>query len=316
MTADNSPARLSPLQLDTIDRLKRPDGDGWEPDPTLVGTLRKELETRLAAILDRTTEIEQESRARIRVTKWLLTQIHQCERRFLGTRHTPFQWSAPVARGSVAHAAIVYHHHVRGHRPPELCVDDALQRLAGNGDDLGEFLRLADELTLAEIRNEAVNMVVRYAESFPPFEARWAPVFEVPTRVPLCDGRVILSATPDIALGMARDRVATRVLIDLKTGSRRPEHVADLRFYALAETLRSRVPPRLVASAYLNEGHLATESVTEDLLWSTVDRVVDGVERLSALETGERPATAAPSAACSWCPLLTDCDEGRTFLDQ
>ena len=67
------------------------------------------------------------------------------------------------------------------------------------------------------------------------------------------------------------------------------------------------MPPRLLASYYLDQAHLVPEAVTEDLLRATVARLVDGARILMELLHGGRPP-------CRWCPLLDDCDDGLAHL--
>ena len=66
------------------------------------------------------------------------------------------------------------------------------------------------------------------------------------------------------------------MIIDLKSGGASTQHRDDLRFYALLETIRIGVPPRLVASYYLDQGLAHAESVTEGMLDATLARTVDG----------------------------------------
>ena len=80
------------------------------------------------------------------------------------------------------------------------------------------------------------------------------------------------------------------------------------------DTLRIGTPPRLLATSYLDSGRLATEAVTEDQLWSTVDRVVDAAGRIVTLEAGERDPVKRTGPMCRWCSLRAECDEGRAFL--
>ena len=66
---------------------------------------------------------------------------------------------------------------------------------------------------------------------------------------------------------------AGKVLIDLKTGGFSPSHLDDLRFYALVETIKLGVPPRRVATHYLDTGKLVPEDVTEATLAAAARRV-------------------------------------------
>jgi hypothetical protein len=76
------------------------------------------------------------------------------------------------------------------------------------------------------------------------------------------------------------------------------------------------VPPRLVATYYLDTARAETEVVTEELLEAAVRRVVAGVERIVQLSTEPSVAIKRPGAPCRWCRLLPECQEGRAHLDE
>ncbi|HEY3485730.1 MAG TPA: hypothetical protein VGK49_10120, partial [Ilumatobacteraceae bacterium] len=88
----------------------------------------------------------------------------------------------------------------------------------------------------------------------------------------------------------------------------------DLRYYALLETLVTRVPPRRLASYYLDAGDPHVEDVTEAVLRSAARRTVDGVRALVDLTTARRQPVKRGGAHCRWCPLTETCREGRTYL--
>jgi hypothetical protein len=143
------------------------------------------------------------------------------------------------------------------------------------------------------------------------------PVAESRVRAELCDDHLTLQGRVDLSLGRAEGNVAGKVLIDLKTGRPAATHIEDLRFYALLETLRIGVPPRLLVNYYLEAGEPRQEQVTEDLLWSTAKRLVDAVAKLVALTADEpRSPTTTPGPGCRWCSALDSCQEGQRHLDQ
>jgi hypothetical protein len=92
-------------------------------------------------------------------------------------------------------------------------------------------------------------------------------------------------------------------------------HPADLRFYALLETLRVGVPPFRLASFYLDSGEWRGEDLDEDLLWSTTYRVADGLDRLVALRLGGRPPTVSPGPGCRFCPVRPECPAGQRWAN-
>ena len=65
---------------------------------------------------------------------------------------------------------------------------------------------------------------------------------------------------------------ASVAIVEIKSGSRRVEHRADLHFYALLETLRSPAPPFVVATYYTRTGELDVDPVTEELLVAAARR--------------------------------------------
>jgi len=122
-----------------------------------------------------------------------------------------------------------------------------------------------------------------------------------------------LSGKVDLALGQAEGGRAGKVLVDLKTGGFSAHHLDDLRFYALIEAVRLGTPPRLLATYYLDQGRFLPEPVTEDLLFTTVARVVDGVERILDTRRRDREPRTSPGPSCRWCVALHDCEAGRRF---
>ena len=125
----------------------------------------------------------------------------------------------------------------------------------------------------------------------------------------------VAQMTPGGAMGGAVHGVL-RSIVDLKSGRVQARHREDLRFYALVETLSRRVPPRLLASFYLDSAQPITEDVTEGLLRSALRRTLDGINALVEIKVEGRPAVARPGASCRWCPLATTCAPGQAYLNQ
>ena len=74
------------------------------------------------------------------------------------------------------------------------------------------------------------------------------------------------------------------MIIDLKTGRVSQRHREDLRFYALVETLVRDVPPRKLATFYLDSAQPIVEDVTEGVLRTALRRTLDGIHRLIQLQ--------------------------------
>ena len=85
-------------------------------------------------------------------------------------------------------------------------------------------------------------------------------------------------------MGRPQGRESRKVIIDLKTGRVSQRHREDLRFYALVETLVRDVPPRKLATFYLDSAEPIVEDVTEGVLRTALRRTLDGIHRLIQLQ--------------------------------
>ncbi len=302
----NEARRLNPAQQQVLDELGSTERPTFRDD--LRDHLRHELETSLGEFVDGIDEPP------LFVSKRKLSLVHGCETKFLADEASDFEWNIPAARGTVAHKAIELLIGRRGNPTPLELVDDALARLEADGRSIGEFIGKLTEGERAELTTMVNDFVATFIDSFPPIERKWVPVSESRSRADLCDDQIVLSGTIDLSLGRARGNEAGKVIIDLKTGRPHMSHIDDLRFYALLETLKIGIPPRLIVNYYLDAGQPRSEAVTEELLWSTAMRVIDAVEKMVQLSSGSRDPGTSPGHGCRWCPALVNCDAGKTFL--
>lgn len=305
------PPEYTPVQRRTLDDLGATGGERPTFDPGLAPRLRAELEAALAPVVADLAPDED-----LAVSKHLLGQVHGCEVRLLAEEAAaePFAVSVPVARGAIAHKAVELGIHWKGDPLPLDLVDEAMANLAATDHWLTDFLQTCTEAERAELRGTAGDRVAKFFECFPPLLPKWRPVTESSQVVDLAEGRIRLRGKVDLTLGTARGMQAGKVVIDLKTGVPNPVHRDDLRFYALLDTLRLGVPPRLVASFYLDLGEARTEAVTEGVLEAAAARTVDGIGRLVSLRAGTVAPVHRPSHACRWCPIARTCGPGRDWL--
>ena len=154
---------------------------------------------------------------------------------------------------------------------------------------------------------EVVRRVTLFQGSFPPLKPlrrELSPISELRVRAELLGGDLVLSGQIDLVLGQP-DRLepnrATRLVVDLKTGSAYPEFAEDMRFYALVMTLRFGVPPYRAASLFLESGTWQAEDVTEEILQHAADRAIAAARAAAALTNGRSPELT-PGIYCSWCP--------------
>lgn len=292
---------LNPTQRATLDRLAAAPGSRPRFPAEIAGGLRSDLAGRLAPLADRLSDD-------LYLSKYRLDRVLGCEAR----PDDDFEWTAPKARGTVSHKAIELSVMRRDRPGPLELVDDAIGALIQEQRSLGEWLSCQDESTIARVRAEANARLVAFLETWPPVRREWVPVLEGSLVADFDPIRLV--GRPDMTLGRADGEVAGKVIVDFKTGRVHDSHVADLRYYALIDTLRIGTPPRMLVTSYLDSGQLWVEEVTVDLLAATVDRVVDAVGRIATLEAGERDPVKRPSTSCRWCPIKDTCEEGAAFL--
>lgn len=300
---------LNPAQRAVLDLLGCPLAERPVFDPELATDLRHELEEALAPLVADRSEDDP-----LKIKKHRLSRVHGCEARFVAEDDQPFRPTPATVRGTIAHKAIELAMNWPGEANPLDLVDEATARFAESDRWLADWLQTAGEADRAELRGEAGARVAKFLECFPPLATRWRPVPESRYTADLCDGRIVLDGKVDLTLGTATGDRAGKVLIDLKTGGFSVDHAHDLRFYALIETLRLGVPPRLIATYDLDRARAVPEEVSEAVLRSAVARTVDGVVRIVELTGGSRPVTTTPSAACRWCLIQRECPEGSDYL--
>ena len=258
---------LTPLQQDVCDRLFDLGGERptWRND--LARDLRRDLNDALSNIAERLELLS----SSLWIDKTALAASTAASASTTPSAHAPF----PVgrrrnARGTVAHRAIELGAFLRDPLPPLDLVDLAIDRITQDGDDYSpaEWLRKATAAEHAELRAEAVEVVTKFEECFPPLQAAWRPRVEVGFHVDFHGGTITLRAKPDLALGRAEGHTSRVLIVDMKTGQEYLSHRDDLRFYALVETLRIGVPPFRVATFYLDSGAWEPEDIDEDILES------------------------------------------------
>lgn len=302
---------LTPAQREVLQVLGARPHERPAFDPRLRDELRGELEHRLAPLVALLPDGDD-----LWLGKRPLANVHGCEGLYLASEAEDFAWTTQMAVGTVAHKAIELSVHWRGEPVPGVLVDEGIARLIEGSTNIGAYLGGLREAERADLRSGAVERTTMFLECFPPLEGRWRPVTESRLRVDLCDGRVVLSGKVDLTVGRAEGLRAGKVLLDLKTGGFSPTHRDDLRFYALIETLRIGVPPRLIASYYLDGGRPHDEPVTEAVLRSALERVVQGAEAIVELLHLGRVPVLKPGTPCRWCPQRTTCHEGIRWLER
>jgi len=290
-----------------MDALSLP--EGWKPLPSEVVTA---TESMLIGALTPISEWFSEDEP-LFVGKHQLATVHGCEAHHMAEREQPFAWNVNTVRGTIVHKAIELLLNWQGEPAPGDVVDQAFARIVDDPSErASDFVASLSPAERAELRGTAVGAVTDFLECFPRLKPQWRPVVEHSVRYSMFGKSVVLAARIDLSLGMP----GRKVIIDLKTGRITATHRDDLRYYALIETLRSRQPPRRLATYSLDSARLDDEEVTEGVLQAAVRRASDGIIAIAELVTGRREAAKRPGRQCMWCPLQDRCTEGQKHLRQ
>lgn len=296
---------LNPVQQRTLDALRRT-GDALVFEPEFVADVRAEMVEALEAFAERLQPNQQ-----LYVNKHAIATVLDCEEFHLVP--DDFEWKPATAKGQVAHRAIQLLLSWRGEPNPTDLVDEAMARLADEERGIGEWIAGLSPADTADLRGQSSERVTKFMESFPPLDKRSNPMTESASRWPN-DGPIVMSAKVDLIIGRPQGSESRKVIIDLKTGRPSARHRQDLAFYALLETLARGVPPRKLATFYLDAGEAQTEDVSERLLRTATRRTLDGINAMVELEAeGRRPVRRA-GVTCRWCPLADECADGQAFL--
>ena len=111
-----------------------------------------------------------------------------------------------------------------------------------------------------------------------------------------------ISGRPDLILGRS-----DRLVLDLKTGTARPVHAEDMRFYALLATLVFGRAPYRVATVFLESMEWQAEDVAEEMLVHAADRVAETARSAAELLGGRRQPRLSGGPHCRWCPRSAVC---------
>lgn len=296
---------LTPVQQRTLAALRRSE----QPivfDPDFVADVHDEMSAALDDFTERLPAGQQ-----VFVSKHSVATVLDCEE--FHVLPDDFAWTAATAKGQVAHRAIQLTLSWRGESNPTDLVDEAMARLADEERGIGAWIAGLSPGDEADLRGQSVERVTKFVESFPPLDKRSHPMVESAVRWPN-DGPIVLQGKVDLVMGRPLGNESRKVIIDLKTGRPNARHRQDLGFYALLETLARGVPPRKVATYYLDASEAQVEDVSERLLRTSVRRTLDAIDAIIALEVENRAPLRRAGTTCRWCPLAPGCDEGQVFL--
>ena len=275
---------LTPVQVRTLEALRR-SGDPLVFDPDLVADIRTEMRVALDDFAERLQPNQE-----VFIPKHKIATALDCEE--FHVLPDDFEWRPAIAKGQVAHRAIQLLLSWRGEANPTDLVDEAMARLADEERGIGAWIAALSPADEADLRGQSVERLTKFMESFPPLDRRANPVTEAAARWPN-DGPILLQARVDLMIGRPSGNESRKVIIDLKTGRPNVRHRQDLGFYALLETLARGVPPRKLATFYLDAAEAQAEDVSERLLRSAVRRTLDGINAIRRARIRGSPARSS-----------------------
>ncbi len=280
-------------------------------DPELATRIRHTLEQGLASELGSSAP---DRLPTLVVTKDRLSRVLACERHQVATEFGEREPTAALACGALVDVLFRQLVTVGAIGDP---MADGLTglRLDDRQRELATWIERMDTAGRDDLRLEVERQVDGLLERWPVLSPGWLPRTQEAMRVELLGGAVELAARVDLALGSPPAEEASVALVEIKSGTRRVEHRAELHFYALVETLRSLAPPFVIATYYTRTGELDTDPVTPELLTAAARRALTGARSLFRLAQGHDPQRT-PNGLCGRCAALPDCDVGRAWVER
>lgn len=296
---------LTPKQQEIATKLVNVHDDA-EWDPASGQLYRDTLESALGGVVSRLGKGE-----RLFASKWDLHQVHACEGGYMASKQEDFEWSPQKLRGKLFHRSMERFMLSSNPPPPVEIVEASLTYFKlpdDNGKGPRDFLLSLSPEQLHDLVRDGNDALAKFIMDWPPLDRRLAPRVEMPLRVDLLDRRIVLKARVDLAFGLAGAGSRCVRLVEFKTGDFYPDHLDDLRFYALLETLVRGLPPLRIALYYPDSGECICEDVTPQMLTETIGWVIKGLEKISradhlpfdSLELNVNPS-------CRWCPASVYC---------
>jgi len=298
---ENRRAALTPRQVRTLDELLAIGAERPGADPALVGELSARLESSAQTAVANWTERS------LYLTKSQYLSSLRCEGELLANaRAAKSGLHAATVAGTVAHRAVQlsYTHPLR---PIAEYVKQAVVGARSSDPEIDDWwakLPLAEQ---SDLTMQITSKVTNFLDDFPPLDPGWSPRFEEPISAKI--GKLTLASRADLLIGRPRgDLRQTMLLIDLKTGALKDEHLDEAHFYALVATLRYGVPPWRSLVYSLASGEYTEPDITADILLETAEKVGRAVLAIVDVLTERRTPTLQPGNQCRWCPAKNDCD--------
>ncbi len=293
-------APLTPRQIQVLDELLAIGADRPSTDADLADEVTQLLHNGTAAALEQWTEPS------LFLSKSQHLTRLRCEGMLAAEAQTPRAApKAALVAGTIAHRAVqIAHTHPR--RSVDDYVRDAIVGARQADQDLDAWWAQASAADQSDLISSVLSKVTSFLDDFPPLDPAWSPRFEEPIAAKV--GRLRMSTRADLVLGRPRgDHRQTLLLIDLKGGALRDEHLHEARFYALVATLRYKVAPWRSTVYSLASGEWVEPTVDRQTLLATAEQVATSARSVVELMTEQREPALTPGAHCRFCPARDSC---------
>jgi len=291
---------LTPRQVRTLDELLAIGAERPAADPELVSEIVARLTAAIAPALERWTERS------LYLTKSQYLSTLRCEGELAAAAQAPRSGiSAPAVAGTVAHRAVQLSY-THPFRPVSEYVRQSVVGARSADQELDAWWAKLPVSEQSDLLMQITSKVTNFLDDFPPLDPGWSPRFEEPMVAKI--GRLTMASRADLLIGRPRgDLRQTMLLIDLKSGDIKDEHLDEAYFYALVATVRHGVPPWRSLVYSLASGDYTTPDISGDILLETAERVGAAVNALVDVLTERRTPDLRPGTHCRWCPARSSC---------
>ena len=291
---------LTPRQVRTLDELLAIGAERPAADPELVSEILARLAAAVEPALERWTERS------LYLTKGQYLSTLRCEGELLASAQAPRSgMSAPAVAGTIAHRAVQLSY-THPFRPVSEYVRQSVVGARSADQELDGWWAKLPVSEQSDLLMQITSKVTNFLDDFPPLDPSWSPRFEEPMVAKV--GKLTMASRADLLIGRPRgDLRQTMLLIDLKSGDIKDEHIDEAHFYALVATIRHGVPPWRSLVYSLASGDYTSPDITGDVLLETVDRVGAAINALVDVFTERRTPDLKPGGQCRWCPARETC---------
>lgn len=292
---------LTPRQVRTLDELLAIGAERPNADPELVPELLSRLQAAVTGPLEHWTERS------LYMTKSQYLATLRCEGQLQATAQTNRDGGMhpATAAGTVAHRAVQLSY-THPFRPVSEYVKQAVVGARAADQELDQWWAKLPVSEQSDLLMQITSKVTNFLDDFPPLDPAWSPRFEEPIVAKV--GKVTLAGRADLLIGRPRgDLRQTMLLIDLKTGAIKDEHLDEAHFYALVATIRHGVPPWRSLVYSLASGDYTEPDISSEILIETAEKVGTAIASLVDVLTERRTPTLRPGDHCRWCPARETC---------